>query len=302
MPINTGSNPKLLQPGLETIWGINYTEVPKEWSRVFTTKKSKKAWEEVQQLTGFALFGVKSEGAPVAYDTSTQGFFARYNHAVWASGFVLTEENIDDNLYESLGEQYTEAMAFSGRQTEEQVAFNILNRAFNSSYTYLDGLELCSTVNLNFSGGTYQNELTTAADLSEASLEQSCIDIGNFTDDRGKQIAIMPDTLIIPVDLEFEAERILKSIQRPESANNDINALRSTGKFPGGVVVSHYLTDADAYFIKTNCPNGLTHFQRKAMTFGRDNDFDTGNMKFKAQFRGSWGCTDKRGIYGSPGV
>lgn len=302
MPITTASNPKLLQPGLETIWGINYTEYPKEWTRVFNTKKSKKAWEEVQQLTGFALFGTKTEGAPVTYDTSTQGFFARYNHAVWASGFVITEENIDDNQYESLGEQYTEAMAFAGRQTEETVAFNILNRAFNSSYTYLDGLELCSNVSLNFSGGTYANEPATDADLSEASLEQAAIDIGNLTDDRGKQIAIMPMTLIIPVELEFEAERILKSVQRPDTPNNDINALRSTGKFPGGVVVSHYLTDADAWFVKTNCPNGLTHFQRKGMTFARDNDFDTSNMKFKASFRGSWGCTDKRGIYGCQGA
>ena len=228
-------------------------------------------------------------------------------HVVYGKGFVITREQYEDNLYPKIGLRKAQALAFGMRQTKEINGANILNRAFNSSYTGGDGVELCSAVHPHFyqtagSSSTWQNELSTAADLSETSLEQACIDIGKWTDDRGLKISVQPTKVVVPVDLQFEIERILGNSNRPGTADRDINAMVSMGKFSGGYAVNHYLTDTDAWFINTNAPNGLCMFQRRGMEFTIDNDFDTENAKYKATERYVFGWTDPRGIYGSPGA
>ena len=249
----------------------------------------------------FGLAPVKTEGGAISYDEAEQAFIDRYTHVTYGLGFIITREMNDDGVSLTTALRRAEALAFSIRQTAETVAANVLNRAFNSSYVYGDGLELCSTAHPNQSGGTWKNELDPAADLSEASLEQACIDIAGFTNDRGLKIAVRPKKLIIPRQLIFEAQRILESSLRPGVNDNDINALKSMGMIPD-IAVNHYLTDTDAFFIKTDCPDGMKYFERRAASFSTDNDFDTENARFKATFRASWGCTDKRGIFGSPGA
>jgi phage major head subunit gpT-like protein len=300
--MTTGSFAKLLWPGINSIYGAAYAEYPQEFMDIYDKQTSRKAFEEDVQMTDFGMAQIKKEGDAISYASSEQGYIHRYTHVTYALGFIITREMMEDDQYDMMANRRAKGLAFSKRQTKETVAANFLNRAFNSTYAGPDGVELCSTAHVHYTGGTWANELAVAADLSEASLEQACIDISKFTTDAGSKIAIQPQTLIIPADLEFEAARILKSIQQNDTANNAINAIRVLGKFPKGVKVNHYMTDADAWFIKTNCPDGLKYFERRADDFATDNDFDTENAKYKATGRYSFGCTDRRAIYGSPGA
>lgn len=300
-PINTGSFGKALWPGINAWYGKAYNEHAEQWSKLFDKNTSRRRFEEEVGISSFGLAETLPEGQGVSYDSEQQGFLTRYTHVTYALGFIITKEMMEDDLYDIVGERRSKALAFSMRQTKEIVAANVYNRAFNSSYTGGDGLEMCSLLHPNVAGGTWQNELTTAADLSEAALEQAAIDIGDFTNDRGLKIAVQPTKLIVPTELQFEAERILKSDGRVSTADNDLNALKTKGIIPE-IVVNNYLTDADAWFIRTNAPDGLKYFERAADSFDMDNDFDTDNAKFKARGRYSFGWTDPRGIYGSPGA
>ena len=301
MTISTGSFAKALLPGIHKWVGLEYKNYMPEYSEIFEQNKSSKAFEEEVGVTGFGYAVVKTEGNDISYDDMEQGFVQRYTHAVVALGFVITREMYEDNQYSEIGLRKTKGLTFSMKQTKEVTHANILNRAFNSSYTYADGKEMCATDHPNKSGGTWRNELSTAADLSEASLEQACIDIGEFTNDRGMLIKVLPKMLVIPPELEFDAARLLKSVQQPGTANNDINALKALARVPG-MAVNHYLTDADAWFIKTDCPDGLKTFNRRELAVGTENDFSTENAMFKCSERFSCGGTDMRGIFGSPGA
>lgn len=302
MAIATGSLAKALWPGVNAFFGMAYKEHSPEYKEIFDIERSEKNFEEDVNVYGTGLASVKPEGENIKYDDMAQSWVKRYAHITYGLGFVITREAVEDNLYMKLAEQRSKRLAFSMRQTKENVAANVLNRAFNSSYTGADGLELCSTAHLLAKGGTFKNELTTAADLSEASLEQACIDIMDMVDDSGLKVNIMPRKLIVPTALCFEAERILRSSLQNDTANNALNALRSKGVLPEGHVVNHYLTDSDAFFIKTNCPDGMKMFQRRDVGMENDTDFDSENMKFKCTERYSVGWTDPRGIFGSPGA
>lgn len=299
-PINTGSFSKALWPGINAWWGKAYNEHEVEWTKLFETYKSRKAFEEDVSVSSFGLLQVKGEGQGIAQDTEQQGFITRYSHVTYALGFVITREMFADDLYDVVGERRARGLAFSARQTKEIVAANVYNRAFNAAFTGGDGKEMCATDHPNIAGGTYANELTTSADLSEAALEQACIDLMKFKNDRGLNISIMPQSLIVPVDLVFEAEKILGTEYEVGTANNTLNVVRK--KFPKGLVVNHYLTDQDAWFIRTNAPDGLKHWAREDIDFSTDNDFDTKNAKFAAYERYSFGWTDPRSIFGSPGA
>lgn len=300
--ITTNSFAKALFPGVSSWYGRAYDEHPEEWNDLFEQSTSRRAYEEDVGISGFGLASVKTEGNQVAMDEEQQAYITRYLHVVYALGFTITREMVDDDLYDVVGKRRAEGLAFSMRQTKETVAANVYNRAFDNTYTGGDGLELLSTVHTNFSGGTWANELSTAADLSEAALEQACIDIMKFTNDRGLKISVIPQSLHIPVDLCFEAERILMSPYRVDTANNDINALNYMGKFPKGIYKNHYFTDTDAWFLRTNVKNGMKGYTRRAMEFTVDNDWDTENAKFKSTERYSFGWTDPRGLFGSPGA
>lgn len=301
MAISRSAFGKALWPGVNKFWGDAYSQYPQEWTQLFEKFTSDKAFEEDVGVTGFGLASVISEGGNVTYDVMRQGFITRYNHVKYGLGFIITSEMIDDDQYMIVAKKRANALAFSMTQTKENIAANVYNRAFNASYTGGDAKELLATDHPNVTGGTWANELTTAADLSEASLEQACIDIQRFTNDRGLKIAVMPTTLIIPPDLQFEAERILRSPLQAGNSNNDINAIRSMGKFKN-VIVNHYLTDTDAWFIRTNVPDGMKYFERKGVSFDQDNDFESDNLKYKALERYSFGWTDPRGLFGSPGA
>lgn len=307
--ITSSSFAKALYPGVNAWFGKAYNEYGTEYTGLFETHSSRRRYEEDVGLSGLGLASVKDEGDGVSYDSERQGFTTRYQHVVLGLGFIVTREAKDDDLYDVVAKNKAEGLAFSMRQTKEIIGANIYNRAFSTSYTGADGASLIasaggggSTTHPNVAGGTYTNGPSTAADLSEASLEQAQIDIMKYTNDRGLRIAVIPQKIIIPVDLVFEAERILQTEKRVNTANNDINALKNMGKFPGGIVVNHYLTDTDAWFIRTNVPHGMKHFVRRGLEFTIDNDFDTENAKFKATERYSFGWTDPRGLYGSPGA
>jgi hypothetical protein len=300
MAVNTGNIAKALQVGVNKFWGMGYGEHALELSHIFDEETSMKAYEEDVQLVGTGLMPKKAEGAGISYDNIRQGYVQRYTHFTYALGIIFTYEMLQDKQYE-LGFKQAKYLGFSARQTQETIAANILNRAFNSSYTYADGKELCATDHPKVSGGTFSNELTTAADLSHASLEQALIDIDNFTNDRGLKIAVKGRKLIVPPALRFEAARILKSTQESGTDFNDINAIRSEGMLD--MCVNHYLTDSDAFFIKTDCPDGMKRIVRERISAPvSENDFDTNNAKFKVMFRESYGNTDPRGIFGSPGA
>lgn len=299
--ITTGNHPKALWPGMRAFWGRQYSEHPQEWSQIFDTESSEKAYEEDAEVTGFGLAPIKTQGGAVSYDTETQGQTKRYTHVTYALGYIVTRDEMDDNLYEVVSKRRIKALAFSIRQTEEIVGANVLNRAFNSSYTGGDSKELCATDHPTVDG-TQSNELATAADLSEASLEDLIIQIMEAKNSRGLRISLMPKKLIVPPALAFDAERILNSTLQSGTANNDTNAVKSMGLIKGGAVVNHYLTDADAWFLQTNAPNGLTRFNRRATEFRQDNDFDTENAKAKSSVRFSVGWTDWRGMFGTPGA
>lgn len=293
---------RALWPGINAWYGKAYAEHAEEYTDLFDVETDSRAYVEEVGVSSFGLAAVKPESEAFPYDEENQAFLTRYSHVVYGLGFIISRELFEDDQYGVVGSRRAKGLAFSMRQTKEVVAANIYNRAFNSSYTGGDSKEMCATDHPNWSGGTWANELTTAADLSEASLEQSCIDIMKWENDRGLKIAVMPQTLIISPEQVFEAERILSSPYRVGTSDNDINALKAMGKLPGGVKVNHYLTDPDAWFIRTNAPDGLKFFQRRSMQFGIDNDFDTENAKFKATERYSAGWTDPRGIFGSPGA
>lgn len=299
--INTGNAPKLLWPGLNAVWGRDYEEHPKEFPDLFDIESSDMNYEEEVEMTGFGLASVKQQGAAIVYDSESQQTVTRYTHVAYGLGFVITREEFDDNLYEKKGVTRTQALAFSFRQTKENVAANVYNRAFNSSYTGGDGKELLATDHPTLAGNQ-SNELATAADLSEAALEDLAIQIMSATNNRGLKIGLMPKRLIVPVNLAFEAQRILKSSQQSGTANNDINALRAMGVFPDGISVNHYLTDADAFFVRTNVPQGMKLFDRVKAEFAQDGDFDSGNLKYKGYMRFSVGWTDFRALFGSPGA
>jgi hypothetical protein len=299
--INSGSFAKALWPGINAWWGKAYGEYPTEWTELFDQYKSSKAFEEDVGVSSFGLAVVKPEGAPISYDSERQSFIQRYSHVVYALGFVITREIMDDDQYDVVGQRKAQGLAYSMRQTKEIVAANVYNRAFNSAFAYSDGVQLVAHNHPNWAGGTWSNTLGTAADLSEAALEQACIDIGGFTNDRGLLIAAKPKSLIIPRQLAFEAKRILGTDGQVYSADNTLNALKTMGMIPK-VVVNHYLTDTDAWFIRTDVPHGMKYFERRGDAFEMDGDFDTENAKFKATARYSFGATDPRGIYASPGA
>lgn len=299
--ISTGNIAKLLWPGLNARWGTKYNEHPAEWKDLVDISSSEMAYEEDQEMTGFGLAPIKPQGQPTVYDTQGQGVTTRYTHIAYSLGFVITKEAVDDNLYEKIGMQRTGSLAFSMRQTKENVVANLYNRAFNGSYVGGDGATLLSNAHPTLAGNQ-SNLLAVAADLSEASLEDLAILIGQAQNSRGMRIAITPRSIIVPVNLQFEAARILRSTLQNDTANNAINALKSMGMFPDGVRVNHYLTDPDAYFIRTNVDEGLKLFDRNPVEFAQDTDFDTSNLKYKAYERYSTGWSDWRGLYGTPGA
>lgn len=300
--INSGSFSKALWPGINTWYGKAYDEYPVEWTDLVDQYTSRKQYEEDVGVTSFGLAQVLPEGQAVPFDTEMQGFITRYTHVEYALGFIITKIMFDDDQYDVVGERRAKGLAFSMRQTKENVVANVYNRAFNSNYTGGDGVSMINSAHPNVAGGTWSNTLSVAANLSEAALEQSVIDISKWTNDRGLRINVMPKTVIVSPDNMFNIERILKSQYRVNTANNDVNALVSMGKFPGGVKVNHYLTSSTAWFIRTNSPDGLKLFSRSPDAFAEDNDWDTANAKFKANARYSVGWTDPRGIYGTAGV
>jgi len=301
MAISRAQLVKELEPGLNALFGLEYKNYANEHTEIFNSENSDRAFEEEVMLSGFANASVKPEGGSVNYDAAQETFTARYTHETLALAFSITEEAIEDNLYDRLASRYTKALARSMANAKQVKAANVLNRAFNSSYTGGDGLELCSTAHV-IVAGTFKNELSTAADLNETSLEQALVDIGVMKDERGLKIAAKGTKMIIPNDLQFTAERLLKSKGRTGTADNDINAVVSMGMIPQGYVVNHYLTDSDAWFIKTDVPNGLKHFVRAPVKTNMEGDFETGNVRYKARERYSFGWSDPRGIFGSPGA
>jgi hypothetical protein len=300
--ITSSSFAKLLWPGINAIYGKSYNDYPQEWKSLgFEINKSQKAYEEDVGMSSFGLASVKSEGSSIVYDTERQAFTTRYNHVVYAMGFIITREIYEDDQYDQVGKRKANALARSMNQTKEINGANIVNRATTSGYTGGDGVTLLSASHPNVAGGTWSNMPGTAADLSEASLEQASIDIAAFRDDRGLLIACKPTKLIIHPANQFEAKRILGSEGRVGTDTNDLNAVKTMGIIPE-VVVNHYLTDQDQWSIVTNVDNGLKYFERRADQFEMDNDFDTENAKFKATGRYSFGWTDPRCFYGSVGV
>ncbi|HET8686208.1 MAG TPA: Mu-like prophage major head subunit gpT family protein [Methanosarcina sp.] len=299
--INSSNFAKALWPGINAWYGKAYDEYPVEYTDLFDSFTSRKQFEEDVGISSFGLAVQKGEGSAITYDSERQGFITRYNHTVFGLGFIITREMYEDDQYDVVGQRKAQGLAFSMRQTKEINAANVYNRAFDSNYTGGDGVQMIASNHPNFAGGTWSNVISTAADLSEASLEQACIDIAGFTNDRGLLIKVLPKSLIIPRQLAFEAQRILKTDGRPGTDNNDLNALKAMGLIPK-VVVNHYLTDQDAWFIRTDVQHGLKYFERRADEFGMDEDFDTENAKYKATARYSFGWTDPRGIYGSQGA
>ena len=301
MAISRAQLVKELEPGLNALFGLEYKNYADEHTQIFDIENSDRAFEEEVMLSGFANASVKPEGSSVNFDTAQETFTARYTHETLALAFSITEEAIEDNLYDRLASRYTKALARSMANTKQVKAANVLNNAFSSSFAGGDGKELCATDHPTIAG-TFSNELATSADLNETSLEQSLIDIAAFTDERGLKIAARGVKMIIPSELQFTAERLMKSQGRVGTADNDINAVVSMGMIPQGYVVNNYLTDTDAFFIKTDVPNGLKMFVRSPIKTAMEGDFDTGNVRYKARERYSFGFSDPRGIFGSPGA
>ena len=302
MAISRSQLAKELEPGLNALFGLEYDKYDKEHLDVFDVESSDRAFEEEVMLAGFGNAETKPEGAGVNYDTAQESWTARYNHETIALAFAITEEAVEDNLYDKLAGRYTKALARSMSNAKQIKGANVLNRGFNSSYTGGDGKELLATDHPTVTGGDFKNELTTAADLNETSLEQALVDLADMIDERGLKVAVKATKMLIPSELVFVAERLLQSQLRTGTGDNDINAVRSSGMVPGGYVVNHYLTDSDAWFLKTDAPNGLKVFERSPLKTSMEGDFDTGNMRYKARERYSFGWSDPRGIFGSPGA
>ena len=300
MAINTGLWMKAMWPGVNAWYGSEYKEHPVEYTELFDTFTSRKAWEEDVGTSGFGLFQQKGQGTAISYDTNRSAYVSRYTMITYGLGFQITKETIEDDQYDVAMEKGGRGLAFSIRQSKEILGALVYDRAFNTNYTGGDGKELLMSTHPRMAGGTYSNILTTAADLSEASLEQAVIDLMKFTNDRALNISVMPQRLIVPVDLWAEADKIMKTTQEVGTANNTVNVVR--GKFPKGVHVNHYVTDTDAWFIRTNVRDGMKYFNRRSDTFDMDDDFDTDNAKYKATFRCAFGWTDPRGLYGTPGA
>ena len=302
MAISRAQLLKELLPGLNALFGMEYQKYGEEHAEIFETESSERSFEEETKLSGFGAAPVKNEGAAIAYDNAQEAFTARYNHETISMGFSVTEEAIEDNLYDSLSARYTKALARAMAYTKQVKGAAILNNAFDSDFTYGDGVELCSTAHPLVSGGTNSNEPATGADLNETSLEAAVIQIAGWTDERGLLIAAKPRKLVVPSDLQFVATRLLDTELRVNTSDNDINALRHNGSIPEGYTVNHYLTDTNAWFLLTDVPNGLKHFVRTPMQTSMDADFDTGNSRYKARERYSFGVSDPLGIFGSPGA
>jgi hypothetical protein len=298
--INTGAIGLALWPGLHTIWGTEMKEHPSEFGAWFETRSSKMNSEELLSFVGLGLAGVKPEGQPVDFDTMRQGFRTRVMHVTYGLGYTITQEAIEDNLYKQIAETRTKALAKSLRVTRETNAALFLDRAFSNLYTFGDGLELCSTAHLNVSGGTYSNKLSTAADFSQAALEQALIDIGNFKDDRGFPAMVAVKNLVAHHSQKYEIHRVLNSPLQSNSAENAINVVR--GVIPGGFKESHFVTDEDQWFLTTDASDGMIHFERRADDFDQDKDFTTRNLRYLATSRYSFTVGDPRSIYGSPGA
>ena len=299
MAINRAQLAKELEPGLNALFGMEYSRYENEHAEIFDQETSDRAFEEEVMLMGFGEAGVKQEGAAVQFDTATESFTARYTHETVALAFSLTEEAVEDNLYDTLSARYTRSLARSMAYTKQVKATNVLNNAFTTAGG--DGVSLVNTAHPTALGGNFSNKSATNADLNETSLEQAMIDIAGFIDERGLKIAMQGRKLIIPVNTQFVADRVLNSTLRVGTADNDINAMRNMGMLPDGYVVNHYLLDTDAFFIKTDAPNGFKHFVRAPLTTGMEGDFDTGNMRYKARERYSFGFSDPRCVYGSEG-
>ena len=292
---------KELEPGLNALFGLEYKRYDNEHAEIYDTENSDRAFEEEVMLSGFGNAQTKAEGQGVSFDDAQETFTSRYQHETIALAFAITEEAIEDNLYDRLASRYTKALARSMANTKQVKAASVLNNAFDSNFKGGDGKELCADDHPTLSG-TFKNELSTSADLNETSLEQSMIDIAALTDERGMKIAARGVKMIIPSELQFTAERLMKSQGRTGTADNDINALANMGMLPQGYVINHFLTDIDAFFIKTDVPNGMKMFVRAPIKTAMEGDFDTGNVRYKARERYSFGFSDPRGIFGSPGA
>ena len=309
MAISRAQLMKELLPGLNALFGLEYARYGQEHKEIFETESSDRSFEEETKLSGFAAAPLKTEGSAIAYDNAQEAWTARYNHVTIALGFSLTEEAVEDNLYDSLSARYTKALARSMANTKQVRAANVLNNGFSGSFLRGDdrslfGTNAASAVTNHplVSGGTNSNTQATPSDLNETALENAVIQISNWTDERGLLIAAKPRRLVIPSDLQFVATRLLDTAQRPGTADNDINALKNNGAIPEGYSVNHFLTDTDAYFLTTDVPNGMKHFERTALTTSMDGDFDTGNVRYKARERYSFGWSDPLGMFGSPGA
>ena len=301
MALNRAQLVKELEPGLNALFGLEYNRYADETKMIFDSESSDRAFEEEVLLGGFGAAVTKAEGTGVTYDSAQEAWTARYSHETIALAFALTEEAIEDNLYDKLSSRYTKALARSMAHTKNVKGAAILNNGFNSAYAGGDGVELMGAHTL-LNGATLTNKAAVDTDLNETALENAFIDISQWTDERGLRIALKPKNLIIPPALAFVAERILKSDGRVGTADNDLNALASKSAIPGGYEVNHYLTDPDAWFLKTDAPNALKHFTRASMKTGMEGDFETGNVRYKARERYSFGWSDYRGVYGSPGA
>jgi len=307
MAISRSQLVKELEPGLNALFGMEYKRYEQEHTEIFDQESSDRAFEEEVMLSGFGSAPTKSEGGSISYDTATEAYTSRYTHETIALGFAITEEAIEDNLYDQLSSRYTKALARSMANTKQVKAADVLNTAFASSGAAGtnpggDGVSLINVAHPLAVGGTFSNRLATDADLNETSLEQSLIDIAAFVDERGLKIATQGRKLIIPKELQFTADRLMNSTLRVGTSDNDINAIRNMGMIPEGYVVNHFLTDTDAFFIKTDAPNGLKHFVRTPMSTAMEGDFDTGNARYKARERYSFGFSDPRGIFGTSGA
>ena len=302
MAISRAQLSKELEPGLNALFGMEYARYENQHSEIYTTESSDRSFEEEVMLSGFGAAPTKSEGTGVAFDDANEAYTARYNHETIALAFSITEEAVEDNLYDRLSSRYTKALARSMAHTKQVKAAAVLNNAFDSTVTGGDGLELCSTAHVLTTGSTFANEPSTAADLNETSLEDALIKIAGFVDERGLIVALRGQKLIIPRQLQFVAERIMATSLRVGTADNDTNAIKSMGMLPQGYSVNDFLTDTDAWFVLTDAPRGFLHFDRVSLSTGMEADFDTGNMRYKARERYSFGYSDPRCVFGSPGA
>jgi hypothetical protein len=301
MAISRAQLLKELLPGLNALFGLEYARYGEEHKEIYETESSERSFEEETKLSGFSAAPVKNEGQAIAYDNAQEAWTTRYNHETIALGFSITEEAIEDNLYDSLSARYTKGLARAMAYTKQVKGASVLNNAFTAGYVGGDGVVLCSTAHPLISGGTNSNRPSTGADLNETSLEAAVIQIAGWTDERGLLIAAKPKKLVVPPSLMFVATRLLETNLRVGTTDNDINALKNNGSIPEGYTVNHFLTDTNGWFLTTDVPNGLKHFVRTPLSNSMDGDFDTGNVRYKSRERYSFGWSDPLGIFGSPG-